>query len=63
MSRFTQELRISITFTGLSPSMVSFSKLFKLSKLSCWPIPLSLATTNGVSVDVLSSSYLDVSVH
>ena len=27
------------------------------------PIPFSLATTNGVSVDVLSSSYLDVSVH
>ena len=28
-----------------------------------WPGPLSLVTTNGVSVDVLSSSYLDVSVH
>ena len=28
-----------------------------------WPGPRSLATTNGVSVDVLSSGYLDVSVH
>ena len=27
-----------------------------------WPIPLSLATTRGISVDVFSSSYLDVSV-
>ena len=28
-----------------------------------WPGPRSLVTTNGVSVDVLSSSYLDISVH
>ncbi len=27
-----------------------------------WPPPLSLATTRGISVDVFSSSYLDVSV-
>ncbi|SVC03652.1 uncharacterized protein METZ01_LOCUS256506, partial [marine metagenome] len=27
-----------------------------------WPGPRSLATTNGVSVDVLSSGYLDGSV-
>ena len=27
-----------------------------------WPLPLSLATTNGISVDVSSSRYLDVSV-
>ena len=62
VSRSTHELRISITFTGLSPSVVSFSKLFKLSKLSCWPIPFSLATTYGVSIDFFSSGYLDVSV-
>ena len=30
--------------------------------LSVWPLPLSLATTNGISVDVSSSRYLDVSV-
>ena len=27
-----------------------------------WPTPLSLATTSGISVDVFSSPYLDVSV-
>ena len=27
-----------------------------------WPLPLSLATTRGISVDVFSSPYLDVSV-
>ena len=27
-----------------------------------WPNPLSLATTRGISVDVFSSPYLDVSV-
>ena len=29
---------------------------------SVWPLPLSLATTKGISVDVSSSPYLDVSV-
>ena len=29
---------------------------------SVWPSPLSLATTRGISVDVFSSPYLDVSV-
>ena len=29
---------------------------------SVWPLPISLATTFGISVDVFSSSYLDVSV-
>ena len=30
--------------------------------LSVWPPPRSLATTSGISVDVFSSPYLDVSV-
>ena len=30
--------------------------------LLVWPLPRSLATTCGISVDVFSSSYLDVSV-
>ena len=30
--------------------------------LLVWPLPRSLATTNGISVDVFSSPYLDVSV-
>ena len=29
---------------------------------SVWPLPRSLATTSGISVDVFSSPYLDVSV-
>ena len=29
---------------------------------SVWPLPLSLATTRGISVDFFSSPYLDVSV-
>ena len=29
---------------------------------SVWPPPISLATTLGISVDVFSSAYLDVSV-
>ena len=29
---------------------------------SVWPPPRSLATTDGISVDVFSSPYLDVSV-
>ena len=29
---------------------------------SVWPLPRSLATTNGISFDVSSSPYLDVSV-
>ena len=53
---------MNITSTGLSPSVVSFSKLFKLFHYCCWPSPLSLATTYGVSIDFFSSGYLDVSV-
>ena len=33
-----------------------------MSHIHDWPGPRSLATTSGVSVDVLSSRYLDVSV-
>ena len=34
----------------------------KVLLLLVWPPPLSLATTHGISVDVSSSRYLDVSV-
>ena len=53
---------IRITHTGLSPTMARLSRRFCLSHVSHWPGPRSLATTCGVSVDVLSSGYLDVSV-
>ena len=34
----------------------------KVLLLSVWPLPLSLATTSGISFDFSSSGYLDVSV-
>ena len=42
--------------------MAKLSSLFPFLPPSHWPGPRSLATTNGVSFDVLSSGYLDVSV-
>ena len=33
-----------------------------LLTIPVWPLPRSLATTDGISVDVFSSPYLDVSV-
>jgi hypothetical protein len=53
---------LRITRTGLSPTQARHSKRFRLSQDRHWPSPRSLATTSGVSVDVLSSGYLDVSV-
>ena len=53
---------LSITHTGLSPTMARLSRRFWFLTFGHWPGPRSLATTNGVSVDVLSSGYLDVSV-
>ena len=34
----------------------------RITSDSVWPVPRSLATTNGISFDVFSSPYLDVSV-
>ena len=47
---------------GYHPLWHALPGHFWLSLLHHWPGPRSLATTNGVSVDVLSSGYLDVSV-
>ena len=43
--------------TGLSPAMADLSKSFDFISQEHWPGPISLATTLGVSVDVLSSGY------
>ena len=43
--------------------MVLLSRRFQLLSNYHRPGPRSLVTTNGVSVDFLSSSYLDISVH
>ena len=45
------------TATGLSPSLARLSFRFALISTRHWPGPGSLATTTGVSVDVLSSGY------
>jgi hypothetical protein len=51
-----EDLPIS-TRTGLSPAVADLSKSFRFSSANRWPHPLSLATTRGVSFDVLSSRY------
>ena len=56
------EHSVRLTRTGLSPALARLSRRFRLCRLNDWPGPRSLATTSGVSVDVLSSGYLDVSV-
>ncbi len=48
--------------TGLSPATARLSRRFCFHTHCHWPGPRSLATTSGVSVDVLSCGYLDVSV-
>ena len=50
------------THTGLSPATARLSRRFCFHTHCHWPGPRSLATTSGVSVDVLSCGYLDVSV-
>ena len=59
---YSRILRLS-TGTGLSPSIAELSISFPFLPKDHWPGPRSLAATYGVSVDVLSSGYLDVSVH
>ena len=38
------------TYTGLSPAMAGLSRPFYLSSDNHWPVPLSLATTDGISL-------------
>ena len=53
------ELPISFYYPLSIPSAVRTPKVLLLL---VWPPPRSLATTCGISVDVFSSPYLDVSV-
>ena len=47
----------ALTHTGLSPAMAGLSRPFCLLHEDHWPVPRSLATTSGISVDVFSSGY------
>ena len=64
-----------VSSTGLSPSLVQLSRSVRLRSdmlipvrtlevflPQVWPLPISLATTFGISFDFFSSAYLDVSV-
>ena len=53
-----------ISHTGLSPTMAGLSRPFYYPDgLVVQALPISLATTLGISVDFFSCGYLDVSVH
>ena len=62
MSRLTQGQAEALPVRDYHPLSFCFPDKFRLSSACHWPGPRSLATTSGVSVDVLSSGYLDVSV-
>ncbi len=49
--------QLVFTHTGLSPAMAGLSRPFCLSPVDHWPVPRSLATTSGISVDVFPSRY------
>ena len=42
--------QLVFTRTGLSPAMAGLSRPFCLSPVDHWPVPLSLATTDGISL-------------
>ena len=47
--RLTRELHSISTRTGLSPTMVKLSRLFRFIKYNYWAVPISLVTTLGIS--------------
>ena len=60
--------RFSLSLTGF-PKTVRLTSMMRVTVRTpavflrlVWPLPLSLATTHGISVDFFSSRYLDVSV-
>ena len=57
-----EDPRSALPVRGYHPLWPVFPEPFRFHFPGRWPGPRSLATTNGVSVDVLSSGYLDVSI-
>lgn len=62
MSRLTQGRSRALPVRGCHPLWPAFPNGSGCLINRHWPGPRSLATTSGVSVDILSSGYLDVSV-
>ena len=58
-----EDYKRNLPIRGYHPLWPAFPDSFSFLKYDHWPGPLSLVTTRGVSVDVLSSGYLDISVH
>jgi hypothetical protein len=59
----TLSTTVLISCTGLSPAMAHISRWFHYQlDYHVQALPISLATTLGISVDFFSCSYLDVSV-
>ena len=60
---------MTFTLSGSPSQMIQLTSMMlnavltpNVLLLSVWPLPLSLATTSGISIDFSSSGYLDVSV-
>ena len=58
-----KDLKEALPIRGYHPLWRAFPDASGCLLSGHWPGPRSLVTTNGVSVDVLSSGYLDISVH
>ena len=58
-----KDLKEALPIRGYHPLWRAFPDASGCLLSSHWPGPRSLVTTNGVSVDVLSSGYLDISVY
>ena len=57
-----KDLKEALPIRGYHPLWRAFPDASGFPLSGHWPGPRSLVTTNGVSVDVLSSGYLDISV-
>ena len=53
---------IAVSCTGLSPATADLSRSFHYNNIGLRADPRSLAATDGISIDVFSCGYLDVSV-
>ena len=58
-----EDLKEALPIRGYHPLWRAFPDASGCLLSGHWPGPRSLVTTNGVSVDVLSSGYLDISVY